>query len=367
VWIVRTNLSESCASNIPFGFSRSLHSGSLTSAQRLRTARSKILSMQMTAAQKVKTAAAIATLWSAVVAGSYAVARFQLSPTNLDVEHYTYGTPFVGGGDDIEPRFEEENPLVHIDVPRVTKLSETIVIEVALEENLPSVARLNGEKPTILTYGASASAPGFEIAPSSAMITRTGTGKVDWEWLAKPKDVGEHALRLQFDRNLISSRSVEYLKQERKLDPAMRVSGDSVICSVRVLTSLGLTAGQDAWLKAVGALCGLIGTLLGYPFWKRYLEGRSDARMLQQRELSVLLARAANATSANLDQCLTEVKIYLDANPQLRQEKIELFYRDYLADHRNENLLQTSRWTPGTVDELNSRLETLIRDGHARR
>jgi len=285
---------------------------------------------------------------------------FVFRPANLDVGHYTYSTPFVGGGDDIEPRFEEENPLVLIDVPRVAKLSETIVMEAKLEENLPSVARLNGMKPTTLTFGASAMAPDFEISPSSAMITRTGAGQVSWEWLAKPKDVGEHLIRLQFDRSVISPRSVEYLRRARKLDPAMRISNDSVICNVQILTSLGLTAGQDAWLKAAGAVFGLVGTILGYPFWKRYLEGQSGVRMLQQPELATLLARAANASDKTVHQCLTEIKIYLDATPGLNEGKIKSFYEDYLINHRDDNPLGADRWQPEAVDAITARLKVLL-------
>jgi hypothetical protein len=33
-----------------------------------------------------------------------------------------------------------------------------------------------------------------------------------------------------------------------------------------------LTAKQDAWLKAIAAVMGLIGTILGYPLFKRYFD-----------------------------------------------------------------------------------------------
>jgi len=173
---------------------------------------------------------------------TYYVGAHYLAAGNLDVEPFTYSTPFVGGGDDTEPKFEEENPMVYVTVPRAVTLPGTFTVEASLEQNLPSVARLNGEKFRMLNYDASLAGPNFDITPAPGMINKTAEGKVAWEWLAEPKQLGDHAIRLQFKQSVISQKSIDYLKQQKDIDPNIVITPDSVICHLTVLTSLGLTS-----------------------------------------------------------------------------------------------------------------------------
>jgi hypothetical protein len=51
---------------------------------------------------------------------------------------------------------------------------------------------------------------------------------------------------------------------------------DTSFVQVDVLSPLGLTPFEDALFRAIGALVGMIGTLLAYPIWKRFFGQRRE-------------------------------------------------------------------------------------------
>ena len=65
-------------------------------------------------------------------------------------------------------------------------------------------------------------------------------------------------------------------KTDDKAQVYKRFPDGTVILNISVLTPQGMTAGEWAWLQAVGALIGVIGTLLAYPFLKSRLEWKAQ-------------------------------------------------------------------------------------------
>lgn len=187
----------------------------------------------------------------------------------------TYATHTIGQGYIPVPLFEEENPVVSVNMPAVIQRHETASVELSIREVIESLALMNGEYYSELTLAPSLQGPAFEISPSSEPIEKMGKGVVSWDWLIRPQEVGKHLIRLDLGEALISERSIKH--RQRQLDhgdDGLILHPDSVVGQVTVLTSLGLTATQDAWSKALGALLGVIGTVLAYPFLKQRLEGR---------------------------------------------------------------------------------------------
>jgi hypothetical protein len=79
---------------------------------------------------------------------------------------------------------------------------------------------------------------------------------------------------LAFDREVITEESVQKINK----DPSksyIEVTPLSVTGYVTVLDDTGLTARQSAAVKAAAGIIGVLGTLLGYPLWKRYFESRA--------------------------------------------------------------------------------------------
>jgi hypothetical protein len=121
-------------------------------------------------------------------------------------EPYIYATPFIGGGDDITPYDENENPLVRVTIPSRIAVSNTEAVEVQLEENIPSVGLLQGHHSTVLNYAASLASPAFDVSPSSQLILKTSDGRVAWRWLISPKKTGTHIIRLEFSKPVITKK-----------------------------------------------------------------------------------------------------------------------------------------------------------------
>jgi hypothetical protein len=182
-----------------------------------------------------------------------------------------YETPWVGGGDDIEPEFEEENPMVFVGIPLYIRETETKIVEVKLKEFLPFQLLFRGRPYSSLKYSASLNSPAFDISPSVSPIQKTGKGFIRWEWLISPKKIGSHKLKIEFDKPVISLRSIKKINEAKEGHNFINISETSLVSPITVLNTLGLTATQDAIFKAVGAVLAILGTILGYPFWKRFI------------------------------------------------------------------------------------------------
>ena len=180
-----------------------------------------------------------------------------------------YSTELIGGGDNPAPLHETENPIVYVQIPKRMRVTETKGVYVKLEEVIPSIGLMMGQENQTLTYHATLSSPSFLISPSTDPIGRSAEHTVDWEWLISPKSIGEHAVLLQFDADVFATESREKYTLEKN---GMRIGERSVESRVEVLTSLGLTAFLDSLVKVVGAILGVLGTVLMYPFWKKFIQ-----------------------------------------------------------------------------------------------
>ena len=215
---------------------------------------------------KMRSFVFVVPIGAAVVGGGVALGPRigSLFLSEQEFEPFQYETPLVGGGDIMEPEFEEENPVVYLKVPRQMRVSGTASVTATLEQILPGI--LLGQEYVELTFAANLTSPAFAIAPTPDPIVRTGRGRLDWDWLITPKQPGEHKLRLEFDQPVISDRSIDKLRRESRLPGSVVMTRSSLVASVSVRTGLGLTATQDALSKAIGGVLALLGIVFGTRF-----------------------------------------------------------------------------------------------------
>src|SRR5262249_45436336 len=103
-------------------------------------------------------------------------------------------------------------------------------------------------------------------------ISKAGAGSVEWRWLLTPKKPGTHIVRLEFDKPVITEKSIKLAKELGRVPPELELKQNGLEAKVQVLTALGLTAAQDSLAKAGGSVAGFCGPLLAYPFIKRLFE-----------------------------------------------------------------------------------------------
>ena len=101
----------------------------------------------------------------------------------------------------------------------------------------------------------------FEVTGPSKMLVSSDGSLVQWQWLITPKAKGSHALMVDLS---------SYVAQWGYIQEVHTYS-------IEVLNELGLSDRQDALLKALGAVLATLGTVLGYPLWKRYLDGNKPS------------------------------------------------------------------------------------------
>jgi hypothetical protein len=146
----------------------------------------------------------------------------------------------------------------------------------ALSVRLSPTMKLSEAKLVALTMGSDEAAKGLRFRLSSPSFAISGTETAgDWEWLIHPAATGTFKLFLEpvFDGKKKAAKIDWIIPPDLEKAITIETNG-TLILSIQVLTSLGLTAVQDAWLKAVGTLIGVLGTLFVYPFWKKYLESK---------------------------------------------------------------------------------------------
>ena len=155
---------------------------------------------------------------------------------------------------------------------RVPIVSTVVPRRIGIDETKAITASLRSERPG--RFEATLESPSFDIKSASVPVASEALD-FHWKWLVTPKKTGTHALSLTLsqihtskfdlhDRNDITRVEVKSPFGERTVD-------------IYVVTEMGLTSKQDAWVKALGAVLGLIGTVVGYPFFKRYFERSSAA------------------------------------------------------------------------------------------
>ena len=165
-------------------------------------------------------------------------------------------------------RLFRKNLRAAVNLPAGMRVSETkqVVLDIGLVRDYLLLCELGGvpEGLRVLRAQAALESPGFDISPSSQTISVSRTDQVRWTWLIRPKSTGKHAVRI-----VTAGRDGLRIDLARILPPAdwADTSADQLIATIEVFTALGLTAGQDAAIRAIGALLGIVGVVLGYPIW----------------------------------------------------------------------------------------------------
>jgi len=105
-----------------------------------------------------------------------------------------------------------------------------------------------------------------------ADTSSTNPTRPEWTWLIRPKSVGSHAVSV----NIVSSNPDLYIVGDDLPNMTVSDQGRERIFFINVVNELGLTSAQDAWIKALGAIIGVLGTALSYPIFKRYFERKEQ-------------------------------------------------------------------------------------------
>lgn len=166
-------------------------------------------------------------------------------------------------------------------IPRALKLSESPPISFRLELNRDFQTQCigTGDSPRV-SAKAQLLSPAFEIEPKLAEEKEVSS-LAQWNWIISPKKPGKHSLLLQASGQKGFTVDLSGLPRS---DLVSNKSSETIEIALEVLTDLGLTSTQEALLKAIGAVVGGVGVILGYPFFKDRLI-RTTARV-QSRKTS---------------------------------------------------------------------------------
>lgn len=108
-----------------------------------------------------------------------------------------------------------------------------------------------------------------------------------WQCTMHPKEAGDYDILVTGLPTKVVSVSVKDTENDTRgtAPPNYKLLPDGTfVISVSALTPQGIPALEWAWLQAVGGFLGILGTVLGYPFIKSKVEGKS-ARRSAIREL----------------------------------------------------------------------------------
>jgi hypothetical protein len=136
---------------------------------------------------------------------------------------------------------------------------------IAIDQTSPVLAQLTALPPGC-RLDLRLHSPAFEITPSDTHTASAG-GTIDFDWMVQPKHFGEFMI---------------FLGMEIRCGPdhASLANATPVKRTVRipeaVVNELGLSSFQEAFLKAVTAMLGIIGLIFGFPFLKRRFERPAD-------------------------------------------------------------------------------------------
>jgi hypothetical protein len=102
-----------------------------------------------------------------------------------------------------------------------------------------------------------------------------------WECTMHPKEAGDYDILVTGLPTKVVSISVKDTDNDTRetAPPSYKLLPDGTfVISISALTPQGIPAREWAWLQAVGGFLGIMGTVLGYPFLKSKVEGKSARR-----------------------------------------------------------------------------------------
>jgi hypothetical protein len=102
----------------------------------------------------------------------------------------------------------------------------------------------------------------LKIVSTNASDSASREYKYQWDWLISADKTGDRALYFWVEP------SSELVVRSSTADVRLGAAKNKVLLPISVLTELGLTTTQDAWAKTIGAIIGVVGTVVGFAFWK---------------------------------------------------------------------------------------------------
>lgn len=150
---------------------------------------------------------------------------------------------------------------VKLEYPLSIKVSETINVRAWLQPDATCLSSFAGK----LESG------DFKITATNSSDAASPEFKYEWDWLLSPDKPGNKALYFWVDP------STQLTLDDAANSVTLAPSRNKAFLPIVVTNDLGLTTTQDAWAKAIGAFLGLVGTVAGYSFLKRYLEKKKGS------------------------------------------------------------------------------------------
>lgn len=164
------------------------------------------------------------------------------------------------------------------------------------------------------------------------------TDTLHWECTIHPKQAGEYSILVtglpkknigKIQVSDVSAGASEPREYERLADGTLSVP-------VTALTVQGTTAGQWAFLQAIGAILGVCGTVFAYPFLKSWFERKADRNVTVKTELKSLIA---NTTSLH-NEMVSVFTPYLHpgqlSNQKRRAQQVAVEQFALRRDHRDK-------------------------------
>lgn len=169
---------------------------------------------------------------------------------------------------------------VILEAPNTIDLTQTAKVEVSIDWNFPDEHPIPKTLPVI---DVNMESPDFKISSGklegqNLPISNFGKKRQAWVWLISPEKTGDRKISLSFRSD--NNQPVPILRGNETKEY-------EVLIPITVLTELGLSSTQNAWVKAIGAILGIIGTVAGYSFWKRRTQKKNKLEnILDDEEIS---------------------------------------------------------------------------------
>jgi len=214
-----------------------------------------------------------------------------IAPPAADYAEETAKTPIIGYAaspdDPCQPKQIGRDAIYKLDFQRKIKLSDSprLVFSILLDQELKAMCHFHSDSPRLIKADAELRSSAFEIQPQGK-IQKEGES-LEWIWTVKPKSAGTQSLQLAvegsdaFTANLSRLQSLLKIGQQSKTEIGMDVD---------VRTDLGFTPTQAALFKVVGAVIGLLGTILGFPFFKAAFENKGNKPNKRTKKITIIKA-----------------------------------------------------------------------------
>lgn len=195
----------------------------------------------------------------------------------------------------------EIEPTIVISAPRTVRVTSTKPISISIgktfighSEVLPGGSSdvASDEPPTVDNRVLSSYTVDLKVVDSAGVVCAEPKERhfeksldiseiLTWQCTMHPKEAGDFDILVTGLPTKVVSISVKQTENDTRgtAPPIYKLLPDGTfVISVSALTPQGIPAREWAWLQAVGGVLGILGTVLGYPFIKSRVEGKSERR-----------------------------------------------------------------------------------------